>query len=107
SAQRAEPAPPRRGRLLEEREVVAPDVRRVLAAEDAEGDGTPRLHRELAEPAVIVLEARVARLAIHALPRDLEDARVHLAHHSHHPAHPVPPRCPAPPPAVIWPLLAP
>src|SRR5262249_16309423 len=70
----AEHAPACRRRLLEELQIAAPDVRRVLATEDAEGDGAPRLHGQLAEPAVIILEPGIARVAIHTLARDLEDA---------------------------------
>src|SRR4029077_17020883 len=68
------------GGLLEERGVGPPDVWRVLSAEEAERDGTSGLDGELAQAAVVVLEAGIAQLAVHALARDLEDARVHLAH---------------------------
>src|SRR5215472_9022372 len=102
----AEHAPTRRRGLFEKLQVVAPDVRRVLAAKDAKGDGAPRLHGQLAEPAVIVLESGIARVAIHALARDLEDTRVHLAHHADEPSHFVPRRHPARHGAAIGRLVA-
>src|SRR5262249_19643248 len=71
--------------------VVLVDAGRVLAAEEAEGDRTPGLDRELAEAAVIVTaRVLVPERAIGVLPRDLEDAGVELAHHVDEPAHPPP-----------------
>ncbi len=85
-----EHAPAQGRRLVEQGQVLAPDVGAVAPAEHAEGDGPPRLHGQVAQPEVILAQTGIAGGAVHALAGQLEDARVQLAHDADEAPHLVP-----------------
>src|SRR5262249_42403765 len=82
-----EHAPARRCGFVEEVEILLPRAGRITPAEDAERDRPPRFDGEIAQPRMPFAHARIAGLAVHALPRDLEETGVQLSHRTHQPPH--------------------
>ena len=83
-----EHAATRGSRLLEEADVLPPEIGGLAAAEEAPGDGAAGVDGEIAQPHVIV--AQPLLIVAESLAGDLEDAGVHLAHDAHEPSHLVP-----------------
>ena len=73
-----EHATARRRHLVEQIEIAAPDLGRLMTAEDAPGDRHTRFDREVLQPQVILPDAR--RIATVIFSRDFEDAGAGLAH---------------------------
>src|SRR5204863_8723860 len=84
----SEHAATRGSRLLEEADVLPPEIGGLAAAEEAPGDRAPGVDGEIAQPHVII--AQPLLIVAESRARDLEDAGVHLAHDAHEPAHLVP-----------------
>ena len=84
--------PARGGRLVEKGEVLSPDVGHAAPGEDAEGDRSPGLDREIAQAGVILAQPRIARRPVDAFAGDLEQTGVQVTHHADQPAHFVPRR---------------
>ena len=77
---REHPSPGRCG-LVQQGEVFAPDVGHAAAAEHAERDRPSAFHRELAQPHVIVAQARIVRRSVHTFTGELHDPGVEAAQH--------------------------
>ena len=87
-----EHAPAGGGGLVEQTEVLAPDVRHAATAEDPERHRAPGLDGEIAQADVVIAQPRIVRRPVHALPGDLEEPGVQLAHDADQPPHFVPRR---------------
>ena len=101
-----EHAPAHRRRLVEQIEIFLPGARRFAPAEDAEGDRTPGIDGQIAQPRMPFAYTGVPGVAVHAFAGDLEQTGVQFAHRAHEPAHLVPAGLPARHRAAVGRLVA-
>src|SRR5262245_18893171 len=79
-------------RIVQQRKVLAPDVRNPAPAEYPERNGTATLDRELTQAGMVAAQTGIVGRAIDAFAGELDDSGVEIAHYARESSHFVPAR---------------